>query len=431
MVKATNKRMGQDAVACTPVTPRSQRAGDAKAGELQSGTCHPPLPADAPVQPLLKENDLVRAGLAHPAPPAIRTVSLRKIVAFDGLQYEISGATEQELAENEASLIRQIRMGTDDDPTLDAYFRGWIDRKQKTASKPVTPYRYRQTYENHLGRRLGCRRIREIRRRDVLQLQADLVDVLSPCTANQVVQLLRQILGDAVADELIPKNPALGVKRLKETGPKATAMHHRALTEDEQHWFLRSARESWYYEFFAFLLCTGLRQGEGAALVWSDIDWENGLLRISRTLSYSADGRIIVGAAKSDAGIRDIPMNETIRTLLDMQRLKLLSKWDPSATDPDSVVFPSSIGGVLHNTTANNALRKIRKLMKRRRHPVPPFTCHALRDTFATRFIEQGGNPQTLKAILGHSSLKMTMDLYAQVLPDTKKREMEMVRIEV
>ena len=44
-------------------------------------------------------------------------------------------------------------------------------------------------------------------------------------------------------------------------------------------------------------------------------------------------------------------------------------------------------------------------------------------------FIEQGGQPQTLKTILGHSSLAMTMDLYAHVLPNTKQKEMDNLKI--
>ena len=57
----------------------------------------------------------------------------------------------------------------------------------------------------------------------------------------------------------------------------------------------------------------------------------------------------------------------------------------------------------------------------------PYFTLHTTRHTFATRCIEGGMEPQTLKAILGHSSLSMTMDLYAHVLPDAKNEAMSMV----
>ena len=55
------------------------------------------------------------------------------------------------------------------------------------------------------------------------------------------------------------------------------------------------------------------------------------------------------------------------------------------------------------------------------------FTHHACRDTFATMYLRGGGNLQTLKTILGHSSLAMTADLYAHVLEDTRQEEMNMV----
>lgn len=57
----------------------------------------------------------------------------------------------------------------------------------------------------------------------------------------------------------------------------------------------------------------------------------------------------------------------------------------------------------------------------------PYFTLHSTRHTFATRCIESGMEPQVLKAILGHATLSMTMDLYSHVLPDTKAEQMEKV----
>lgn len=60
-------------------------------------------------------------------------------------------------------------------------------------------------------------------------------------------------------------------------------------------------------------------------------------------------------------------------------------------------------------------------------HEFDRITPHVLRHTLATRAIEAGMQPQVLKAILGHSSLAMTMDLYSHVLPDTKAEEMEKI----
>ena len=60
-------------------------------------------------------------------------------------------------------------------------------------------------------------------------------------------------------------------------------------------------------------------------------------------------------------------------------------------------------------------------------HKFPRITSHVFRHTFATRAIEAGMQPQVLKAILGHSSLAMSIDLYSLVLPDSKAEEMEKI----
>lgn len=75
-------------------------------------------------------------------------------------------------------------------------------------------------------------------------------------------------------------------------------------------------------------------------------------------------------------------------------------------------------------------LDEIDNVLKRLRQQgieIERFTHHAFRDTFATRYIEEGGNMQTLQKILGHSSLAMTADLYAHVLPNTKQQEMQQI----
>ena len=92
-------------------------------------------------------------------------------------------------------------------------------------------------------------------------------------------------------------------------------------------------------------------------------------------------------------------------------------------------VFSSLSGEIVNNHAVNRAIRSTLKQLERKGKPMEHFTAHALRDTFATRYIEQGGNPQTLKTILGHSSLSMTMDLYSHVLPDTKQKEMNQLKI--
>ena len=86
---------------------------------------------------------------------------------------------------------------------------------------------------------------------------------------------------------------------------------------------------------------------------------------------------------------------------------------------------------MINHGAVNRNIRKILSGLREHGTVMEPFTSHALRDTFATRYIEQGGNPQTLKTILGHSSLSMTMDLYSHVLPNTRQEEMNRIVIEI
>lgn len=92
-------------------------------------------------------------------------------------------------------------------------------------------------------------------------------------------------------------------------------------------------------------------------------------------------------------------------------------------------MFIAVFGGLIHNSVINKAISDAIERLNNKGMYIEHFTAHALRDTFATRYIEQGGQPQTLKTILGHNSLAMTMDLYAHVLPNTKQQEMDNINI--
>ena len=325
---------------------------------------------------------------------------------------------------------------TADEATLNEYFETWIARKYTTSAKKSTPYRYEHWYRNHIEKALGGMKLRDLRRRDMIDFQALLAENATPSTVNYTMVLLNIILNDAVNEEMMFENPATRIKPLKTKTPAAASTKHRALTEEEQKRFMKAAKSSFYYEFFALLLLTGLRHGEAAALTWEDVDDDENVIHVTKSLTFDRAGRVVVGTPKSEASIRDIPMNDNIHKVLGMQREKtrdLLGEAELARRGNQQRIFypRPHPEGVLHNTTANLALKRILDQMRRQGDPIEHFTLHALRDTFATRFIEQGGRPQTLKTILGHSSLAMTMDLYSHVLPNTRQMEMDRVKIQI
>ena len=249
---------------------------------------------------------------------------------------------------------------------------------------------------------------------------------------NEALKQIKTILSSALADEIVIKNVAEGVKLLKDTKrEKAVDNIHRALTEQEQQLFMNQAKESncYYYELFAFMLCTGMRFGEVSALTWRDIDLSNKVIHVNKTQSKGADGKQITSTPKTITSVRDIPMNNTIIEVLGQQKKKTKLVYSDKPIDINQRVFPSPYGYVPFNRQVIDCIEIILAELEEKGHHIERFTTHCFRDTFATRYIEQGGSPQTLKTILGHRSLQMTMDLYAHVLPNTKAEEMNRLNI--
>ena len=84
-------------------------------------------------------------------------------------------------------------------------------------------------------------------------------------------------------------------------------------------------------------------------------------------------------------------------------------------------------GEPISDTAITQSLHRVVQWIRQDGYDFPEITPHVLRHTFATRAIEAGMQPQTLKTILGHSSLAMTMDLYSHVMPSTKREEMDKI----
>ena len=172
-----------------------------------------------------------------------------------------------------------------------------------------------------------------------------------------------------------------------------------------------------------FMISTGIRVGELGALKWGDIDYKKNVVKITKTVARISNSEYIIkNKPKTKKSIREIPLSKTAKDALVSQRRKT------EILAIDGNIFPTSEGGLLHkgiiNAAISNVLEKIELSQKIK---IEHFTSHALRATFATRAIEQGMTPQTLKTIMGHSSYKMTMDLYAHVLPNTKQKSRKLL----
>ena len=161
-------------------------------------------------------------------------------------------------------------------------------------------------------------------------------------------------------------------------------------------------------------LSTGLRIGEICSLKWSDINVTDGILTVNRTIEriYIIEGvkkytELVINTPKTKNSCREIPMN---KELLGM--LKPLKK----VVNDDYYILTNDERPIEPRTYRNYYKRLMEKL------DIPKLKYHGLRHSFATRCIEVGCDYKTVSALLGHSNISTTLDLYVHPNMEQKKR---------
>lgn len=168
-----------------------------------------------------------------------------------------------------------------------------------------------------------------------------------------------------------------------------------ALTVSEQRKLLAVCAESVHGDLFRCLLMTGMRVGEAIALTWNDIDFRERVIHI-RSTNY----RGVIQTPKTADGIRDIYVSDQLRDLL-IGRRKI-------GTRETDFVFCGRFGKAVDY---RSALKSFHLLCEKA--GIKDYSIHSLRHTFATNAISAGVSMKTVSDILGHSSISITMDIYA------------------
>jgi integrase len=160
-------------------------------------------------------------------------------------------------------------------PTLSVWATQWLSTYAKVHCKFATHRLYKQVLKDHLEPALGKKKLDEITRSDIPALIASKVDEeLSKATVRNIMAPLRQMLGHAVEEGLIPSNPASKLGPFsKETSARANAKKIVPYTAKEVQKLLRKAEQRSFdlYMFLLTAVLTGMRLGELLGLQWSDL----------------------------------------------------------------------------------------------------------------------------------------------------------------
>lgn len=237
-------------------------------------------------------------------------------------------------------------------------------------------------------------------------------------TRRGVFARLSSAFNVAVADRLIRFNPCDTVK------PPAQAEESAgyALTAAEAERLLAAVAGHWLEALYFVALATGMRLGELIGLRWKNVV----LTGEEPTIHVREQGRREVGKAtwvppKSKASRREIPLDEDTVAVLKAQFARLEARrGDPEAQWIDhGLVFPSEVGTMISGSS--NILRHLRPALKRAKLP-EHLRFHDLRHTAGSLMLAAGAEIADVSKILGHSSIAVTMKVYAHSYKDNRRK---------
>ena len=248
----------------------------------------------------------------------------------------------------------------------------------------------------------------EIEPINVQNWQLKMAKEFSPNYIRIVQGMLSIAFDRAIVLGLAKKNPSRMIGNIKS---KKTKVDFWTLEEFQK--VISLLYKGDYYEHYLFmsfwlLFMTGMRIGEAAALQWSDIDFETGMLSITKTLYYKTMTDYKFVEPKTQASIRTL--------YIDADTINELKAWKEVQQKilPKCKLILSYNGTPTSKTTLPRALEKLAKLAGVHRIKI-----HALRHSHASLLISMGENPLLIKERLGHEKIQTTLGTYGHLYPNT------------
>ena len=243
-------------------------------------------------------------------------------------------------------------------------------KHQKARLTPASYTRENGIAETHLKPFFGTVKLAEIRRVDVQKYITHRSGDVSPASIVKELNVLKHMLGLAVEWELIPANPAHGIKP-----PRVAAGRVRYLQPGELRTVLETCPE-WLRPIAGLAVATGMRRGEILGLRWLDIDFKGGRIMLPQT--KNGDGRIVYLNSLAQQALASVPQGRA---------------------KPEDAVF-----GAESVTPENVSLAFLRAC---RTASISDFRFHDLRHTAASWMRLKGADIHTVAVLLGHKDLRM------------------------
>lgn len=304
-----------------------------------------------------------------------------KTVTINGVRKHIYGKTQAEISRKMQELYQQPNV-LSPETTFQAYSTHWLEIRNL---RPNTRYYYTNAIK-HLNNHIGYIPISKIRLSQLTECLNKFED--RPALRNRMLKLYRSIIKSAIADDLAVKDVSVNISTLN-----YRQAEKRPLTDVEKEIVL--SMDNWDGLAMRIMYYTGMRAGEVMGLAWADIKSDGIHVTHNRT-NYG------IGELKTQSSYRIIPIPEQLRNELNSVKKS----------------------GVYVFSHENGKVRTVSSLEYNIKQKVG-VSSHYLRHNYATMLYASGVDLKTAQHLLGHSSLKMTMDIYTHLDQEKKNNSIE------
>lgn len=241
-------------------------------------------------------------------------------------------------------------------------------------------------------------------------------------TVQHYYKTLRNILEYARRIHYIPSNPCQDLSPKEKPHREAKNVDFLAAKQAQE--FLRCLEsESLFWKtLINILISCGLRRGETVGLQWRDIDTEKLTIKVERSVTYDQSSPMKYRVGKTKTGkTRVVSVSKRVVDLL-MDLKKEQEEAIEMTIEPTGFIFWRS-GDPLKPINPQEPTRWLRKFYKRNK--LPNMSPHDLRHTAATLALFSGSNLKDVQELLGHADAATTMQFYAGVTEEGKRRTAE------
>lgn len=330
--------------------------------------------------------------------------------------------------------------------SLNEWYPQYITIFKEDKVKPASLLNLKNYYEWYVEPyAIGRMPMRELKRTHFVAHFRELVDKkkLAHGTLRSLASMLYNCLQQVVYDGGLFVNPASEIMKDVAAKPKEA---RDALTEEQEKLLLDFLKiegtfQNVYLPMVGILLGTGMRFGECDALTWDDVDLEKSIVHVSKTLNYRCKNtnkhEYFITSPKTPNAVRDIPLSDDLVRLFKLQKQyqkNMRIRQDIKIDGYSHFVFTSKLGNPFTHEGFVATMKRIVKhanewekerAEKEDREPVElpaKLTPHIFRHTFATHLVLNEVPYEIAKVVMGHSSVKTTIDIYSHIRNDNAKR---------